>query len=136
MANKYVTDEGKTEILKIAFVNDDGYTPFAYLALAESTSSASSSGIRTDFHELSDASYQRVAMTIDSIETKKITLSAIFDENNYNSNSSDAIEVGEIGLCNASDNSEDTVFFAYCQVPKLRKDATVSLKYTMIISAQ
>ena len=134
MANKYVTDEGKTELLKIAFVNDDGYTPFAYLALADSTSSASSSGIRTDFRELSDATYQRVPMTVDSIETKKVTLSAIFDENNYNS--SNAIEVGEIGLCNASDNSEDTVFFAYCQVPKLPKDATVSLKYTMIISAQ
>lgn len=134
MANKYVTDEGKTEILKIAFVNDDGYTPFAYLALADSTSSASSSGIQTNFSELSDASYQRVPMTVDSIETKKITLSAIFDENNYNS--SDAIEVGEIGLCNASDNSEDTVFFTYCQVPNLPKDATVSLKYTIIISAQ
>lgn len=134
MANKYVTDEGKTEILKIAFVNDDGHTPFAYLALADSTSSASSSGIQTDFSELSDASYQRVPMTVDSIETKKITLSAIFDENNYNS--SDAIEVGEIGLCNASDNSEDTVFFTYCQVPNLPKDATVSLKYTIIISAQ
>ena len=80
MANKYVTDEGKTEILKLAFVNDDGYTPFAYLALADSTSSASSSGIQTDFSELSDASYQRVPMTVDSIETKKITLSAIFDE--------------------------------------------------------
>ena len=134
MANKYVTDEGKTEILKIAFVNDDGYTPFAYLALADSTSSASSSGIRTDFSELSDASYQRVPMTVDSIETKKITLSAIFDENNYNSSKS--IEVGEIGLCNASDNSENTVFFTYCQVPNLPKNATVSLKYTIIISAQ
>ena len=132
--NKYVTDEGKTEILKIAFVNDDGYTPFAYLALADSTSSASSSGIRTDFVELSDASYQRVPMTVDSIETKKITLSAIFDENNYNS--SDSKKVGEIGLCNTGDNSENTVFFTYCQVPNLPKNATVSLKYTIIISAQ
>jgi hypothetical protein len=134
MANKYVTDEGKTEILKIAFVNDDGYTPFAYLALADSTSSAATTGIQNDFSELSDASYQRVPMTVDSIETKKITLSAIFDENNYNA--SNPVTVGEIGLCNAKDNSEDTVFFTYCQVPNLEKDATVSLKYTIIISAQ
>lgn len=134
MANKYVTDEGKTEILKIAFVNDDGNTSFKYLALADSTSAASTSGLFDDFSELSDASYQRVPMTVDSIENKKITLSAIFDENNYNS--SDPITVGEIGLCNTGDNSEDTVFFTYCQVPNLPKDGTVSLKYTIIISAQ
>lgn len=128
-----VTDEGKTEILKMVFANDNEYTPFGYLALGTSNSSAAIDEQGT-FDELSDASYERIPITVDSIENKRITLSGIFDENNYNSNQ--PIEVGEIGLCNAKNNSEDTIFFTYCQVPNLNKSGTVSLKYTIIISAK
>ena len=135
MSDKYITDEGISEILKIAFANDGSNKSFSYMALADSTSSASLNGDNDAFSELSRANYSRVPTVVeDSSTPKKITLSAIFDENNYDS--SDNTEVGEIGLCNSPTNAENTIFFAYCKVPKLPKNGQISLKYTIIISAQ
>ena len=129
--NKCITNEGKDQILKIAFLNEN-VNPFKYCALGYDDSSASTTGIDTDFHEFNEPQYQRVQLNTDEpkIENNTLTVSCIFEDNNSTNGT-----VGEIALCDAYDG-DNTTFFAFSQVPQIEKTDNVSLKYTWVIGIE
>ncbi len=144
---KFITEEGKQEVLKIAFGGyTEGTNTFNFLALGTGLGGlASQSGDKKDFIELQDSSYSRVNAT--STESDNVvtfgndgtaTISFTIDENNYNVDSESSI-IKEIALCNSRDgniqNGECTVF-AFCEVPPIQKTGSISLKYTLKISIE
>ena len=50
--NKVITEEGKQEILRIAFAPDSGQKKFQFLALGKAGSAASSEGNKEQFLEI------------------------------------------------------------------------------------
>lgn len=140
--NKYITEEGKNEVLKIAFSSEMGENTFRYLALGTNNggSLASQTGNKTDFIEISGNGYQRISIdnnTVDFDNNGSATLSFTVDEDNYNT--TDGIEIREIALCNDFENeiSDDMCkVFAFCEVPAIEKTGNISLKYTLKINIE
>ena len=132
MAKTLITDEGKTELLRLGFKNDDQHGAFNYMALGGNTSSGYQDG---NFIEVNDSSYYREETDVILSDDKSIQVTATFDETNFNV-SGDGEIVKEIGLVNSSEYSSEEIFFAYCEVPKIYKNDTISLKYTVIIEIE
>lgn len=134
MANKCITSEGKDQVLKLAFLNDQA-APFSYCALGEKNSSASVTGNSGDFQEFNDTSYKRVKIELEGeVENNTLKASCLFDDNNYNLD--DGTYIGEIALCDSSEQDANTVFFAFSSVPEIKKTGQVSLKYIWIINIE
>lgn len=131
MAKTLITDEGKTEVLRLAFKNDDARGAFDYIALGGSNSAGAQN---KEFVEVTESSYERVQTNVESLDDKTISISAIFDETNLNSSDGELIK--EIGLVNSSEPSSEEIFFTYCEVPDITKNDSISLKYTVIIEIE
>ena len=132
MANKVITPEGKTKMLQYALGGDDG---FRYLALGSGESNAASTGNKSNFDELSGNNYKRVLLEQqESVpDSQSITLTAVFDDNNYNPSGGGL--VSEIGIVNnPNKNSQQDTFFAFAEIPEILKSDNISLKYTIVIS--
>ena len=70
---KFINEEGKNEVLKIAFSDIGNENTFRYLALGTSAGNTSSTGLKEDFVEFDKAdNYQRVAVNSE-IEENTIT---------------------------------------------------------------
>lgn len=135
MANKIITDTGKTELLRLAFKSEERGA-FNYLALGGEGSGAAQG---KPFVEVSGSNYERVQTEIDNTEElydqKQIIISGTFDETNYAPDNGGRIK--EIGLCNSErKNEQDETFFMYSEVPEIDKTGDISLKYTIIISIE
>lgn len=144
---KVITEEGKNEVLKIAFGGyTEGTNTFNYLALGTGLGGlASESGNKEDFQELDDPSYSRVNATstesdnvVEFDENGTATISFTIDENNYNVDNGSTIK--EIALCNSSEKGDirsgNGKVFAFCEVPPIQKTGSISLKYTLKISIE
>lgn len=130
MAKTVITDKGKGEILRLAFANEDPRGAFNYMALGGINSAKTNGG---SFVEITDTSYKRESTKMETVDEKSISVSATFDETNINSSNGEIIK--EIALVNSSEPGGD-IFFAYCEVPNVSKDDTMSLKYTIIIEIE
>lgn len=130
MYAKYITPEGKNQMLKLAFLSGET-NAFRYLALGGEGSGAARGN---DFVEVSGDNYQRVALTNedDNQSQQSITLSGIFEDSNFNPSNGRLIK--EIGIVDSSADNNDQTFFAYAEVPEIYKTSNISLKYTIIIS--
>lgn len=133
MAETVITDEGKTEVLRLAFKNDDAHGAFDYMALG-GINSAGAQG--ESFVEVTGNSYYREQTEVEeSLNNDKIiTVSATFDESNFNPSQGETIT--EIGLTNSSEPASEEIFFAYCEVPNIEKNDSISLKYTVVIEIE
>jgi len=138
--SKFITEEGKQEILRIAFAPDSGQNGFKYLALGKAGSSASKDEKKESFDELKGSEYHRISVqddvTVESDGT--ITLPFIVEESNYNG---EGVTISEIALCDSGDSNDDipsgkSTVFAFCQVPEIKKTGNISLKYTLKISIE
>lgn len=127
MANKLITDQGKTQMLRYAFAE------FKYLALGDGESSGAS-GNGGDFSEVEGSNYQRVVLDqqVSDDTGRSITLTGTFDDSNYNPSSGGL--VSEIGIVNNLEKTSNDVFFAYAEIPEIVKSDNISLKYTIVIS--
>ena len=133
MAESFITDKGKTEVLRLAFKNDDARGAFNYMALGGANSSGAEGG---EFVEVSGSSYHRVKTDIEeSPTTKMITISGTFDETNFNVSGNGEL-IKEIGLVNSSEDASEQTFFAYCEVPQINKNDSITLKYTIVIEIE
>ena len=131
MANKLITQEGKQKLLKLGFLpNNADPNNFQYIALGGANSNAAKGG---SFQEIDGNNYQRVSVMEESVESQSITISAIFDDQNYNS--SQGTEIREIAIVD-NDTKTNDIFFAYAEVPPITKTGNISLKYTIIISIE
>ncbi len=129
MSNKkLITDDGKTELLRLGFKSEEAGGSFSFLALGGPNSTGAQD---ENFVEVSGSGYQRVQTVIDSLEDKTITISGIFDESNYAPESG---MIKEIGLCNSDIHDGTETFFMYSEVPPIYKTSDISLQYTIIIS--
>jgi len=132
MYKKYITPEGKDQMLKLAFRNSENDT-FNYLALGGDNSQAATSQVSQNFQEISGDNYQRVALENEGIQNQSITLTGIFEDTNFNPSNGRLIK--EIGIVNSSTPKKGSeVFFAFAEVPEIYKNSNISLKYTMIIT--
>ena len=129
MSKKIITDAGKTELLRLAFQSEEGGGAFKFLALGGENSQGAQG---ENFVEVSGDNYSRVTTTVSNLENKQITISGIFQEENYAPASDGKIK--EIGLCNTDSVSDGQVFFLYSEVPEINKTGDISLEYTIIIS--
>ena len=130
MSKKLITDAGKTELLRLAFQREEGGGAFKYIALGGENSKGAQG---EQFVEVSGDTYSRVVTSADNLENKQITISGIFQEENYTPASGGKIK--EIGLCNTDDiGSNEQIFFLYSEVPEITKTGDISLEYTIIIS--
>ncbi|MBO5476304.1 MAG: hypothetical protein J6A15_00935 [Clostridia bacterium] len=131
MAQSLITDEGKTEVLRLAFKNDTDHGAFNFMALGGNSSSGYQDG---NFNEVTDTSYHREETDVTLLDDKQIQISATFDETNLNISDGEIIK--EIGLVNSLEYSSEEIFFAYCEVPKIEKNDVISLKYTVVIEIE
>ena len=128
MSKKVITDEGKTELLRLGFKSEEAGGAFTFMGLGDDSSKGAQGGA---WHEISSSDYHRVQTeVVGTPQDKSITISATFDEANYAPATSDK-KVTEIGLFNASSNGQA---FMYSEVPKIAKTGDISLQYTIIIS--
>ena len=131
MVKTLITDKGKEEVLRLAFKGASG---FNYIALG----GANSSGAQANgqFVEITDSSYRRQKTEINdtTVDDKNIVVSATFNETNLNSSQGELIK--EIGIVNSSEPTSAETFFAYCEVPNIVKDDSISLKYSVIIEIE
>lgn len=125
MNKKYITPEGKTQLLKKAFI--DGSKPFKYMALGNG-SGAITEDIK-NFNEITGSNYSRVVTTVKDGD-QQVEISGTFAGNNFNP--SDGGEIKEIALLDSQDSNG--TFFAIIQVPNITKTNNISLKYTVIVS--
>ena len=125
MTKKYVTPEGKTELLRKAFI--DGTNSFKYMALGNGNGAITEN--TEDFKEITGSNYSRV-VTNAIAENGQITISGTFAGNNFNPSSGGNIT--EIGILDSQDTNG--TFFAVIQVPTITKTNNISLKYTVIVS--
>lgn len=131
MSNKLITDAGKTELLRLGFKSEEAGGAFSYLALGGS-SSAGAQG--KTFAEVSGNQYSRVQTDITENKDKSITITGIFEEDNYSPTDGSG-QITEIGLCNQPVHVTDgEIFFMYSEVPTIVKTGDISLQYTIIIS--
>lgn len=132
MYKKYITPEGKNQMLKLAFLSNQGNT-FRYLALGGENSSAANQNSKSAFTEISGDNYQRVTLnTEDTVQNQSIILSGIFEDSNFNPSNGRLIK--EIGIVDSSVHKDDETFFAFAEVPEIYKNSSISLKYTVIIT--
>lgn len=132
MANKLITPEGKRKLLKIGFLGNSDVGNFNYLALGGENSNASTNGT---FQEIDGNSYERQSLILQTEGDQSITISAIFDENV--ANPSEGVEIKEIGIVDHQyPAGEEETFFAFAEVPPIKKTNNISLKYTIIISIE
>ena len=84
--SKYITAQGKTKLLQLGFQNNTS-GQFRYLALGGEGSNAAVMEDAANFYEISGENYQRVPLEQEGSannDTQSITLSAIFEDTNYN----------------------------------------------------
>ena len=132
--SKYITSQGKTKLLQLGFQNNTS-GQFRYLALGGEGSNAAVMEDAANFYEISGENYQRVPLEQEgnaNSDTQSITLSAIFEDTNYNPSSGGIIK--EIAIVDNDEASSNDTFFAFAQVPEISKTDNISLKYTVIIS--
>ena len=129
MGKKLITDAGKTELLRLAFQSEEAGGAFKFIALGGENSKGAQG---ETFVEVSGDNYSRVVTSTDSVENKQITISGIFQEENYAPATGGVIK--EIGLCNADTATNSPIFFLYSEVPEITKTGDISLEYTIIIS--
>lgn len=131
MANKAITQEGKTKILELILNGDNG---FCYLALGDGNSNAAAEGISEKFSEISGNDYHRVKTNMESSDTQTatVTVSAIFEDDNYTP--SQGGEVSEIALVDSYEKSSNNTFLAFAEIPPILKTSNISLKYTIVFS--
>jgi len=133
--NKYITPEGKTKLLQLGFLNNTSGT-FSYLALGGEGSSAAISNDKNQFSEVTGDNYHRVQLEQEGeirTDSQSITLSAFFEDMNYNPSQGGTIT--EIAVVDNDENSgELDTFFAFADVPDIEKNDNISLKYSIIIS--
>jgi hypothetical protein len=134
MANKYITPEGKTKLLKLGFLNNDDVGNFNYLALGGENSTSASTENSQNFQEIDGNSYQRQKLVLQEEGDQSIIISATFDENI--ANPSEGVEIREIGIVDHEYYDPNEKFFAYAEVPPISKTNNISLKYTIIISIE
>lgn len=141
---KFITEEGKNEVLKIAFSDSGNDNTFRYLALGTNSGTAAETGLKENFVELDRSeNYRRVGVSTDTEENTIVfdnngtaTISFIVSEDNYTG--SGAV-IKEIALCNDAEadiTSEQCKVFAFCEVPEIEKTSNISLKYTLRISIE
>ena len=130
---KKITDEGKNEILKLAFLNENS-NPFCYCALGREGSTASSTGDWRNFNEFTGSNYHREQITSTGPQNNRLEASCIFNDDNYY-DTEQGLTVTEIALCNSYEE-ESPLCFAFSQVPEIKKTGNVSLKYTWIINIE
>lgn len=128
----YITNEGKGLLLKRGFLTDGGQ-PFNYLALGTNSSAVKNSDAN-QFNEVNDgnSNYSRVQLEMSDIGTDEenvITLTGLFDNNNYTGGST----INEIAIVNSYDKADSEVKFAIMEVPLIAKNDNISLKYTIKI---
>lgn len=128
MYAKYITPEGKEQMLKLAFMSGGNHA-FQYLALGGENSEGARAG---QFSEISGDNYQRVSLESEGTQNQSITLSGIFEDSNFNPSNGRLIK--EIGIVDSSTNKSEQTFFAYAEVPEIYKNSNISLKYTIIIT--
>ena len=130
MGKKLITDAGKTELLRLAFQSEEAGGAFKFIALGGENSKGAQG---ETFVEVSGNNYSRVVTSTDSVENKQITISGIFQEENYAPAAGGIIK--EIGLCNTDNTADNSqIFFLYSEVPEITKTGDISLEYTIIIS--
>ena len=130
---KYITPEGKSKLLQLGFQNNTS-GQFRYLALGGDGSNAAQQENKDNFFEVSGDNYYRATLEQEgnlNDDKQSITLSAIFEDVNFNP--SDGKAIHEIAIVDNSEPSDDT-FFAFAEVPEIIKTDNISLKYTIIIS--
>lgn len=130
---KYITPEGKTKLLQLGFQNNTT-GQFKYLALGGEGSNAAQQENKDNFFEVDGDNYYRATLEQEgnpNDDKQSITLSAIFEDVNFNPSAGKAIH--EIAIVDNSEPSDDT-FFAFAEVPEIIKTDNISLKYTIIIS--
>ena len=125
MTKKYITSEGKTQLLRKAFI--DGSNPFKYMALGNGNSAITED--IEDFNEITGSNYSRV-VTNAKEENQQITISGTFAGSNFNP--SEGGKITEIALLDSKDSNG--TFFATIQVPEITKTNNISLKYSVIVS--
>lgn len=128
MYAKYITPEGKNQMLNLAFRSGEN-SAFKYLALGGENSAGARTG---QFSEVSGDNYQRVALESEGTQNQSITLSGIFEDSNFNPSNGRLIK--EIGIVDSSSNRSQQTFFAFAEVPEIYKNSNISLKYTVIIT--
>lgn len=129
MYAKYITNEGKAQMLKLSFLSGET-NAFQYLALGGEGSTGAREG---NFIEVSGDNYQRVALEYeDTNDSSSITLSGIFEDSNFNPSNGRLIK--EIGIVDSATKKSDETFFAFAEVPEIYKNSNISLKYTVIIT--
>lgn len=132
MTKTYITEKGKQLLLELAFLGDGTSNNFNYLALGTGNSTGSNGSTGT-FDEVSDSTYHRATLYKEDYDTAGLAVSAIFDDTNYQP--TEGGEIGEIGIVNQYErNSSTDNWFAFLEVPKIKKDGNISLKYTIVIS--
>lgn len=130
MGKKLITDAGKTELLRLAFQSEEAGGAFKFIALGGENSKGAQG---ETFVEVNGYNYSRVVTSTDSVENKQITISGIFQEENYAPAAGGTIK--EIGLCNTDNTATNSqIFFLYSEVPEITKTGDISLEYTIIIS--
>lgn len=127
MSNTYITDDGKTELLRLGFASEEEGGTFNYMALGGSNSTGAQGGT---WSEVTGSGYQRIKTKVEKNKDKSIEISATFEETNYAPTDGQG-QIKEIGLCNGSDGD---IFFMYSEVPAIYKTGDISLQYTIIIS--
>lgn len=132
MANKYITPDGKRKLLKLGFLSNNDEGNFNYIALGGENSSAATNG--EHFEEIDGNSYERQPVVLQSEGDQSITISAVFDENV--ANPSEGVEIREIGIVDHQYRDQNDQFFAFAEVPPIKKTNNISLKYTIIISIE
>ncbi len=132
MGKKLITDEGKTELLRLAFKREEAGGSFCFLALGGTGSEGAQGKL---FKEVSGDNYSRVQTEVndDQIKDKTITITGTFEEQNY-APTDNTGDIKEIGLCNSDTNTDNQIFFMYSEVPTIRKTGDISLQYTIVIS--
>ena len=136
--NTFITQEGKNEVLTLAFSSGDVRNTFSYLALGtagEGSDLASVTGNESDFHEIPAQIYTRPEAIVDVENDGSVTLSFTIDSTNV----TEEVQIKEIALCNSAEGNIPTgvtQVFAFCEVPAITKTNSVSLKYTIKVSIE
>ncbi len=134
MSNKkYITPEGKTKLLQLAFLDNDK-SVFKYLALGGESSSGASNEDALSFVEVSGDGYQRVPLNAEDLEvnSQSITLTGIFDDTNYSV--ADGGIIKEIAIVNSFQQTSEETLFVIAEVPEITKTDNISLKYSIIVT--
>ena len=135
MGEKLITEDGKEQLLRLGFLNDNNTNNFNFLALGVTGSNGSTEG--GNFLEAEGYNYERAVLVEevnDDSTGSSLSISATFGDDNFNPSSGKTIT--EIGIVNQKDPSNNDKWFAYMSVPNITKNSNISLKYTIIISIE